>query len=268
MLTQEEIQGKYRAVITKHCLDRFNTYMDHSVRKDLMTRCKLIDDAIDLRFKDNEAFIAEVAPPVIGKDYRETHSFLVKYFENDPITTIRAVGNTRKTNADNMQVLLHSNYAATRFREECLSWLFDNFSRYGTAVCFSQFNQNYNGCGLQTSYSESGPTPYARTPVLGKPAVVNYSIHPLNYFQDAMANSVGRNTMKGFIDQWYVADLFKYIGNPLYIQDNLREVIERCKKGQKEEFWYGNEHGGDQKNDIRDYTRAVCNPIRYDISSL
>jgi hypothetical protein len=263
MLTQEQMQGKMRQAIIKHCLGRFTTYMGHQVRKDLENRCKLIDDAIDLRFPDNESFISELAPPVVGKDYRETNAFLTKYFENDPITTFLPAGSTSKQVAENAQTTVHNNYAITKYRDECLPLLFDNLARYGTSVCFSQFNLNYNGCGLQTSYSGNGDTPYPRVRVLGKPAVQNYSIHPLNYFQDATANSCGRNSLKGFIDQWYVADLFRYIDNPLYIQDSLKRVIESCKKGQRDEFWYGNEHGGGEKSDIRDYTRATFNPLRF-----
>ena len=262
MLEQSEIQGKYKQAIVKHCLDRYNTYMNHDVHKSLMNRIKLIDDAIDRNFKENEAFIAEVAPPVVERDYRDTSAFLEKYFENDPITSFRPIGATPKANADNIQSLVHCNYITTRFRDDCLAHMFDNLARYGTAICFSQFNANYNGVGLETAYSEGGLTPYPRLPITGKNAVVNFSIHPANYFQDATANSVGRGSFKGFIDQWYIADLFKYLNNDLYNQDELKKAIDECKKGQKEEFWFGNEHGGDNQCDIRDFTRASCNPLR------
>jgi hypothetical protein len=258
-LSQANIQGKYLKTITTACLDRYNTYFEDDVAyKGLKNRCGVIDDAIDLRFRENEAFISEIAPPVVRKDYYETNAFLQKYFENDPVVHLENLGSTPKINADNLQVLLNLNFKNTRYREECLLWLFDNLARYGSAVCFSQFDANYRGVGLQTSYnSGAGATPYPRTPVTGKNAVVNYSIHPLNYFCDPRANSMTRKFYEGFIDQWYVADLFGYVNNPMYIQETLLQAIEACKKGHSEAFWYGG-----VGNETKDHTRASANVIR------
>ena len=258
-LSQADIQGKYLKTITTACLDRYNTYFEDDVAyKGLKNRCGVIDDAIDLRFRENEAFISEIAPPVVRKDYYETNAFLQKYFENDPVVHLENLGSTPKMNADNLQVLLNLNFKNTRYREECLLWQFDNLARYGSAVCFSQFDANYRGVGLQTSYNAgAGPTPYPRTPVTGKSAVVNYSIHPLNYFCDPRANSMTRKFYEGFIDQWYVADLFGYVNNPMYIQETLLQAIEACKKGHSEAFWYGG-----VGNETKDHTRASANVIR------
>lgn len=258
MLSQEDIQTKYLKTITTLCESRYNTYWDSDCYKGLKNRCTLIDDAIDLRFKNNEAFIAEIAPPVVNKDYRETNAFLVKYFENDPLVSLRAIGATPKENSDNATALLNVNYMNTRFREECLLWVFDNFARYGTAAIFSQFNNNYRGAGLQTTYTPNGASPYTRAPMNGKNAVCNWSIHPLNVFQDPRGNSMGRSYYKGFNDQWYLSDLIKYIDNELYIQDNLKKVIKDCKNGHTEQFWYG----GDKNNNRPDYSRAVVNVAR------
>lgn len=257
MLNQADIRSKYLSTITNLCKSRVETYFGSDCYKGLKNRCSLIDDAIDLRFKQNEAFIAEIAPPVVNKDYRETNAFLHKYFENDPVTTFRAVGATPKENTDNIQALVSVNYMNTRFREECLLWVFDNMARYGSAIVFSQFNDNYRGAGLQTVHSPEGVTPYPRVPVAGKNAVCNYSIHPLNYFQDPRGNSIGRSYYIGFIDQWYVSDLFNYLENEMYIRENLEKVIKDCKNGHNEQFWYG---GG--KNDRPDYSRAVVNVVR------
>ena len=80
-LSQADIQGKYLKTITTACLDRYNTYFEDDVAyKGLKNRCGVIDDAIDLRFRENEAFISEIAPPVVRKDYYETNAFLQKYF--------------------------------------------------------------------------------------------------------------------------------------------------------------------------------------------
>ena len=258
MLTKYEREVKYVKTIQSAALDRYNTYFSNDTcYRGLKNRCQVIDNAIDLRFPQNEAFISEIAPPVVRKDYYETNAFLVKYFENDPLVRLDSCGGTPQSNAENAQAVLMGNFTNTRFREECLMWAFDNMARYGTAVVFSQFNPTYRGTGLQTSYSKGGASPYPRIPTVGRKAVVNYSIHPLNYFQDPMGNSIGQSFYCGFIDQWYVSDLFKYQGDPHYIQNNLAEVIRECKKGQTDQFWYA---GG--LAEVKDHTRATINPIR------
>ena len=126
MLKREEII-RYLKTITTLFKSRYDTYYSSDCYKGLKSRCQLIDDAIDLKFKQNEAFISEIAPPVVNKDYRETNAFIVKYFENDPLASFRPIGATPKSNSDNAQLLVNINFLNTRFREECLTWVFDNF---------------------------------------------------------------------------------------------------------------------------------------------
>lgn len=259
MLKREEII-RYLKTITTLFKSRYDTYYSSDCYKGLKSRCQLIDDAIDLKFKQNEAFISEIAPPVVNKDYRETNAFIVKYFENDPLASFRPIGATPKSNSDNAQLLVNINFLNTRFREECLTWVFDNFARYGTAAIFSQFNSNYRGAGLQTVYDPNSASPYPRKQMSGKNAVCNYSIHPLNIFQDPRGNSLGKSYYIGFNDQWYVSDLFKYVDNEFYIKENVEAVIKDCKNGHSEQYWFG---GNDRtQNDKPDFSRAVVNVIR------
>ena len=260
MLQPQDILKNIKT-ITRYCKDRYTTYYDSNCYKGLKARVQVIDDAIDLRFKQNEAFIAEIAPPVVRKDYLQTSAFLSKYFENDPLVTVDPIGNTSKDNADTLQVLLNCNFINTRFREEFICPCFDNQARYGTMVGFSQFNQNYRGVGLKTEYNGAtgAASPYPRNPTAGKMAVVNYPIHPLNYFQLANANNLGRNTFKGFIDEWYVFELIMLRGNEHYIQENIEKAIEAGKKDNREEHWYG----GRVESDVKaDYGRSTIHPIR------
>jgi hypothetical protein len=125
-------------------------------------------------------------------------------------------------------------------------------------VTFTQYDETYRAGGK--SIVSAGPgaaSPYQSIDNIGKKVAYTQSIHPLNYFQDPTGNYQHNTSYKGFIDCWYVSDLFKLINNPLYHQGNLQEAIEAAKKGLKEEFWYA---GRDSEQ--KDHTRAVINPIR------
>jgi hypothetical protein len=260
MLNQADVLNNLQT-ITRYCKSRFTTYYESDCFKGLKSRIDAIDDAIDLRFKQNEAFIAEIAPPVVRKDYLQTSAFLNKYFENDPIVTVDPIGETPKENADMMQTLLNCNFISTRFREECVNICFDNNARYGTMVGFTQFSTNYRGVGMKTEYSDEAgaPSPYPRNPTVGKCAAINYPIHPLNYFQSQHANTIGKNTFRGFIDEWYVFELILLIKNEHYLQEQLLEAIEKCKKGTRQEHWYGGRVDKDVK---ADYGRSTIHPLR------
>jgi hypothetical protein len=268
MLSQTEIWTKYQKTIANKGLDLYIAYFESGVYKRFKIRCSLIDNAIDGKFPAQNAFIADVAPLVIRKHYNSTIAFLAKYFENDPLVTLRSLGATPQQNADIMQETLQSNYTATRFREKSLLPMFDNLARYGTAVAFSQFDDTYFGGGSVTiAAGPESPSPFMAVPREGKKVVLTKSIHPLNYFQDPFGNFQNDTAYKGFLDTWYVSDLFALIDNELYNKENVLEAIKACKNGLKDDYWYGGNEVGNSKvngnySETQDHSRATINPIR------
>lgn len=247
--------------ITTFCNDRIDSYFGHEkAYKALQRKVALLDDIIDLRFKTNESFIAEVALPVVRKRYKELRAFTRKYFEADPLFTCKPIDTTPLESARNLQLVLSMNMLSTRFREKCFHWLIDNGSRYGVYVCFQQYVEGLNAGGYQTQYSPNGASPYERvqTPAAVRKNVCNYPVHPLNYFQDPNANYYREANWKGFIDTWTVAELVKHAQSPFYIQKNIESVIKDAKKGQKDQYWYG----GNGAAELRDYSRGLVNVRR------
>jgi len=266
MLSQTEIWTKFKQTITNKGIELYTSYFESNVYKRFKLRCSLIDNAIDGKFPAQNAFIADVAPLVIRKDYNTTMAFLSKYFENDPVITLRSIGSTPQQNADIMQNVLQSNFTTTRFREKTLLPVFDNLSRYGSCVTFSQFDDNYGAGGsVAVAASDSAPSPFMTTERQPKKVVVTKSVHPLNYCQDPQGNYQSDTAWKGFLDTWYVSDLFGLAEVDLYNKENVLKVIEETKKGAKDDFWYGGgQHNNDrgQQSEAADYSRAVVHPVR------
>jgi hypothetical protein len=264
MLERDDIYRNEKIIntIARFCNDRKETYFTSDCFKALKSRIRTIDDAIDLNFQSNESFIAEIAPPVVRKDYLDTMSFLTKYFETDPLSTAFPVGGTSKRNADNITTLIHANYVNTKYRINCLARSFDKLARHGTCVTFSQYNDRYRGAGLKTERNDAtgATSPYQRVPVTGQHAVENFDIHPLNYFQSAGGNTLGCNHISGFIDQWYVFSFhaLKKTNDERYYQPGLEKIIGDFKKGHKDEKYYN----GNFDREIPDFSRSTINVDR------
>lgn len=219
-----------------------------------------IDAVINLRFKANEAFIAEIALPIVRKMYKEIKAFTRKYFETDPIITLQPAFDTPYENCENMELALKLNFQTTRFRQDCLDWLVDESAKCGVFCCFSQYEEDFGGEGSSIAYNPNGVSPYASGQAQGRQNIVNYAIHPLNYFQDPLATYWRRSGYQGFIDAWLLSQ-FVLCGTKfgdMYIKENLEWVIENCKKGYKDAYWYGG--GGDSER--QDLTRAMVNVRR------
>lgn len=258
MLSPEDIVTKFSKTITNKCIGWYTHYFESKVYKNFKARCSIIDAAIDGKFANQNSYVADVSPMIIRQDYNTSNAFLWKYFENDPIISLRSIGGTPQQNADTMKEILQNNFTVQNFREKTLLKLFDNLSRYGTTASFTQFDEMYDAGGVMTvDVGPDSASPYASVEEPGKKVAVVKSVHPLNVMMDPEANFQSDSQYIGFLDTWFVSDLFSLLDNDNYFQENLKKAIESCKKGQSEEFWYG---GGDSEK--MDHSRAIIHPLR------
>ena len=258
MLSQEEIFTKYLRTITNKCMGWYQHYFESRVYKNFKARCSIIDSAIDGKFANQNSFVADVSPMIIRQDYNTSNAFLSKYFENDPLISLRSIGSTPQHNADVMTGILQNNFVVQNMRERTMLKLFDNLSRYGTTGAFVQFDEAYEAGGMMTV--DAGPdavSPYPTITGEGKKVAVVKSVHPLNIMMDPLANFQSDSQYIGFLDTWFVSDLFSLVEDENYFAENVKKAIESCKKGQSEEFWYG---GGD--SETTDHSRAMIHPLR------
>jgi len=258
MLTSDQIFSQFKKTVSDKVNGLVEAYFQHKTYRNFKARCAIIDAAIDGKFNNQNSYVADVAPMIIRKDYNTTTAFLWKYFENDPIITLKSIGSTPQQNADKMQGVLQSNFTATRFRESALLPIFDNLSRYGTCAAFAQFDDSYDSGGeITMAAGEDAMSPFQSIENEGKKVVEVKSVHPLNVFMDPKKNFQCNSSYIGFIDSWFVSDLYNLRDNPAYNQGMLAEAIELCKKGVNEKFWYGG-----VESEVEDYSRGMIHPIR------
>lgn len=252
---------KFSKTVTNYCVDRKATYFDSiNVFKPLKSRVQIIDDIIDMKFPQNEAFIADVAMPIVRKRWREINAFIRKYFENDPLVSYTALGDTPEENAKNRQSLVNRNFVSTDFREKAFRWMIDSAARYGTYVTFTQYvEKTGRNAGLTSVYDPNSVDPYQRIyPTTRKQNALTLPVHVLNYFCDPKRNCYTRGSWEGFIDCWPISTLFSLLNDENYIRENVESIIEKCKEGSTDQQWYG----GQGEAELRDYSRATVNVTR------
>jgi hypothetical protein len=265
VLDEQEIWGNedVKDAITKRCMSLCDSYFASDLYKRFKMRVTIIDNAIDGKFAAQNSFIADVAPLVIRKDYNATLAFMHKYFENDPIITLKSIGGTPQVNADIAQSLIQGNFEKTRFREKTWLPILDNLARYGTAVAYIVYDQSYGSGGTEVIPVSGWTSPFEEVDQGGSDAVVVKSIHPLNFFQDPCGNFQSETTYKGFYDTWTVADLYQLLDEEyegIYNGNMVKEAIESCKRGAQAEHWYSGVSGNSDK--VIEDSSLQIHPIR------
>lgn len=252
----------FKKTITGYCIDRIDGYyMDEQAFKALKSRIQTMDDMVDLKFKESETFIAEIAVPVIRTSVLQLQAFTRKYFENDPLVTVRATGNTTDQSAEWVQHILNRNFVNTRFRNRCFDTNILYGARYGVYVNYSQFERDVDASGYQTAYDANDPLKYVRKKIEGRTQVANYPIHPLNYFQDPQALRWYGSCFRGFIDEWSLSSLRQCVENENYIRENVVEILDGHKKEVADDHFYSGRNAGG-KAEVGDSSRRAVNVSR------
>jgi hypothetical protein len=251
---------KFPKAVRNYVKDRKDTYFDSKPAKALKSRVKLIDDIIDMKFPQSESSIAEIAMPVVRKRWRELNAFIRKYFENDPMITFTQIGDTPEENAMMRTQLVNRNFASTDFRKDCLRWIIDSASRYGSYVMFTQYvEKSGRSAGRKTTYNPDGLNQYPREfQQQRKQNAVTYPVHVLNYFCDIDKNCYSKGTYEGIQDNWRISTLYTLLKDENYIKENVEKIISQCKKGHVDENYHGNE----KDSELADYSRETVTVSR------
>lgn len=257
----QALYDQFPDTITNAVIDRKSSYFDSvKVYKSLKKRCGILDDIIDLRFKSNDAFVAEVALPIGRKRKRELDAFIRKYFENDPLVTYTELPGTPEEFAKNRQMLVNKNWVSTHFRKNALHWLIDSLGRYGACCGYTQAVEGYGQGGKRLMYNVDGFGSYGRMPTQNtRKNAITYPIHILNYFCDVNSSYSNVKPFEGFIDTWTVAQLRMCLNDENYIAENVEKILQSCKKGTSDKDWYG----GNGLAEKRDETRYTFNVNKF-----
>lgn len=252
---------KFPKVITNFVVDRKHTYFDSKkVYKPLVDRVKLIDNLVDNVYDTKDTFVSDVAMPIVRKRWRELNAFIRKYFENDPLVTFTAIGDTPVENAKNRQSIVARNFISTRFRELAFRPLIDSAARYGAYCAFTQYVEKTGPYGgYRSVYDPDAHNPYQiiQNNITQRNALT-YPVHILNYFCDPQRTPFSKGEYEGFIDTWRLSQLATIVNSELYIKENVVEILEKRKKGGNDALWYG----GNGEAELKDYSRAIVHPSR------
>jgi hypothetical protein len=244
----------YPGAVTNMCTSRKSDYYQSKVFKGLQNRCKLNDQMIDNVFPFTQAFISDIAPPIIRKAYKEFKAVFGKFMEQDPLFSVARDNQMPVEREQQIQSVLSDNMQKTYFREKCLTWLIDSGIRYGTAVAYTFASDSYNAGSLMTIRDDSGMGDYKQVYSNGTKAAITTSIHPLNFYIDPRSNYMVAPDWMGFIGDICIANLATIGDNLAYIGDNLRIVLKEAKEGLRDEYWYG---GPDSEK--KDFSRGHTN---------
>jgi len=262
--------AKLEKEITAYVKMRPEFYFKSDCYKKLVARCNRLDSSWDMELagtrrhqRKNESrtqFLGQLAYPLVKEQMLIRRSIFTSNFRSDPIFSLRAIGNTPKENAINMQDLLESNNEQTRFRANTLRPSIDMVSKWGSSVIYTEYLED----------QEKGWRTVA-DPVFGAQRVfgivkntknaVCYPLDIRNYFQDPRVVDNNESGFRGHIERrrlsWLVAN---YQSNPdNFIKENIEQVIKDVKA--KTIFKDRNYTDPQGRSTVHDFDQITVNDI-------
>jgi hypothetical protein len=259
MLNLVEKFGKYESTITRNLQDWIETYFKSRSYQVLMSRYERLRASINMAFpathgrnqtRSINEFLSKVSFPLVRERYLFRRAVIKHNFRQNPIVTLMPTGNTPIENATNLQDVLNLNFDATKFRFLTFEKLVDSVARYGSAVCFSQFERSSRKI-KRTQMTAFGPV--QQLVPENRAMCSNHNVHILNYFQNPNIAEPEYSNIRGFVDQISVAKLIEtvkaYPDN--YIKENLKTVIEEAKTSSLKSEYYHHDN-----REAKDYSKS------------
>ena len=243
---------KFPEAVTQMAIQRKNWYHQSSAYQGLRNNCKNMDLYIDNAAPQMSTFVSDITPQTIRKSYNEFVALFKKFLETDPLLSVAKTKGLTDDQRHALTEILSDNLAKTDFRQKCLRWSIDDTVRYGTFCTYSFAVSDFNASSLLTVKGEYDGS-YVQEMQTGENAVVSMPIHPMNMIIDPRANAQVSADFVGFIGDISVANIanLERMGdNPSYVQKNIKEVLEACKKGLPDKHWYNGPYDDSTKADF------------------
>ena len=232
--------GMFPEAITNIALRRIDQWFQSPQYSGFANNCKQMDMYVDNNAPAVSTFISDITPQTIRRGYVEYKALIKKFLETDPLFSPKQGSMLNEQQEHLITKLINDNLEKTGYRERCLEWTIDHIVRYGTAATYSYAITDYNANSLMTVKGEFEGQ-YEQQYGQGEPAVVSVPVHPLNVIMDPRSNFMVTPDFMGFIGDICIANLAVLLDNQSYIQKNLLEVFDACKKGLPDEHWYGDQ---------------------------
>lgn len=243
----------YPGAVTQMVLKNKTTWFSSQQYKALRNNCTLMDQYIDKKNPSVATYMSDISPQLIRRGYHEYTALLDKFFENEPMFSIRRNSGIPPESESAIISLLSDNIEKTYYRERCFSWTKDHIVRYGTAVTYTYAVDDFNSNSLLTVKSPDENS-YTQQYQEGQPAVISTPIHPLNIIIDPATNFMMPYGFLGILSSICISGMYMLLDNPLYNQNELKEAIEKAKSGYADEHWFSGEN-----KDRKDFTKGEAN---------
>lgn len=251
----QELYRQFPGAITNMVLSRKQQWYDSFQYKGLLNNCRMMDLYIDNASPGVSSFISDITPQTIRRAYNEYTALFNKFLETDPLFSAHKTKNMTPEIERAVNALISDNIEKTYYRERCLRWSIDHIVRYGTAPTYTFLTDDYNANSLMTVKDDSYEGTYKQVYGEQENVVLSTPVHPANVIIDPRSNFQVSPDYIGFLGDICIANLAILKENPNYIQKNLKEVFEECKRGKPDEHWYS----GPQQSERRDFTRDHSN---------
>jgi hypothetical protein len=245
--------------VSVYLLERLETYENSTCKKKLKSRYDRLKASCDMNYgktgdrgNSGNSFTSKLAFPMVREMYLMWRAMIKRNFRQNPLVTLDPMDSTPLQTAINMQDILTLNLKSTMFRESRSGWdaIADDSSKYGVAVCMSQFEARQSSVN-KTQNTQYGPQQIPR--ISTRKNVFNYRIHILNYAQDPLIadpeNSGWRSVVENIPISKVIAD---YKADPdNYLKDNLEAILKDAKsEGYKDQYFYA------EDKSLNDYAKS------------
>ncbi len=228
--------GSEEKNITRLVMDQKGDYYGSTCFKKLKNRMSRLDDSVDMRFHPTRSkvrsannFKSKICMPLVREKYRMFTGMALASFRGEPISTILPEGDTPRINATVAQEVMNQNFRRTEFRAKAWRDSLHYVGRYGVAVMPMRYQPTKQGDGREKTVY--GPFGFEKQPMgmQRRHNVYNYTINPLNYYQDKGVAQPTDSPYNGWIERVPLSRLIhESETDPNVIKKNMREVIKRA----------------------------------------
>jgi hypothetical protein len=246
-------------VLTDFVKSSITYYFNHKCFKILKNKKAKLDDSIDMRFNassnDNNrvqnAWRSNIAIPMVRESFLSQRAITSGAFSTPPLVTVMPDGYTPFENAKRMNSVVTTVIRNTRFQERTLEPVIESCSRYGCAVVVSYFDFKTQSQMKTVEDTMQGVfLGYKRAKEeKSRSGIFSDKIHILNYGQQPDQPDPEKARYRFYVERIPVHQIANEAkeaeaegnGN-IYIKDNIRELIEKAKKGSVKSQNYYNEN--------------------------
>lgn len=252
--------AKYQKKISQYLTGRIDCYDRSRCKAMYKARVERLNCSWDMtppnstktRRGSHSNMLIGLTYPLVKEQILVRRSIFTANYRPDPLYSLKAIGNTPREHAQNMQDILEANNEQMRYRQNTFIPGIDLVCRTGTAVVFTEYCE-YSEMGWQTIVDPIFGSRRVYGPTKNTKNAKSTSFDFINYFQNPRIVSSDASEIRGHVEPVRLSTLVsRYKQNPdLYIKENIEKVIKDIKKEHfKKDEYYTDQQGKESAKDF------------------